>query len=64
MGKDKISNARMQIHHRRQQYSGRYSGFGSPDIIIKGHVADLGEIFSSCKLSVAPLRFGAGSREK
>lgn len=39
---------------------------GNPDqgIKVQGFVEDLGEIFSTCRLSVAPLRYGAGIKGK
>ena len=36
----------------------------APDIIIKGHVPDLGDLYDHALLSVAPLRFGAGLKGK
>ena len=35
-----------------------------PGIVIDGHVADLGSVFNHCRVSVAPLRFGAGIKGK
>lgn len=35
-----------------------------PDIVIRGYVADLEEFFSGIRLSVAPLRYGAGLKGK
>jgi GT2 family glycosyltransferase len=34
------------------------------DIVILGHVSDLDGLYSRCKLSVAPLRYGAGVKGK
>ena len=34
------------------------------DILIKGYVEDLGEVFDHVRMSVAPLRFGAGQKGK
>ncbi|MDT9341697.1 glycosyltransferase, partial [Trichodesmium erythraeum 21-75] len=36
----------------------------SDDVIITGHVRDISEYFNSCKISVAPLRYGAGIKGK
>ncbi|MGB3512047.1 MAG: tetratricopeptide repeat protein [Microcoleaceae cyanobacterium] len=36
----------------------------SDDVIITGHVPDVSEYFHNCKLSVAPLRYGAGIKGK
>jgi GT2 family glycosyltransferase len=36
----------------------------SENVIIKGFVADLGDLFKNIRLSVAPLRFGAGMKGK
>ena len=35
-----------------------------PDVVIEGHVADLADAFARHRLSVAPLRFGAGFKGK
>ena len=34
------------------------------DIVVTGHVADLGEVMDDCRLSVVPLRYGAGIKGK
>ncbi|NET43635.1 tetratricopeptide repeat protein [Okeania sp. SIO2B3] len=36
----------------------------SDDVIITGHIPDISEYFNSCKISVAPLRYGAGIKGK
>jgi GT2 family glycosyltransferase len=36
----------------------------SENVIVKGFVADLGDLFKNIRLSVAPLRFGAGMKGK
>ncbi|NEO57838.1 MAG: tetratricopeptide repeat protein [Okeania sp. SIO3B5] len=36
----------------------------SDDVIITGHVPDVSEYFNNCKMSVAPLRYGAGIKGK
>ncbi len=36
----------------------------TPKILVRGFVADLGEAMRQCRLSVAPLRFGAGVKGK
>jgi glycosyltransferase involved in cell wall biosynthesis len=34
------------------------------DIVVTGHAADLGEVMDDCRLSVVPLRYGAGIKGK
>lgn len=34
------------------------------DVLIEGHVGDVAELYGSCRLFVAPLRFGAGIKGK
>ena len=36
----------------------------SKDVIVMGHVPDLKPVFDSCRISVAPLRYGAGVKGK
>jgi glycosyltransferase involved in cell wall biosynthesis len=36
----------------------------APDIVVAGHVPDAAPYFNGCRLSVAPLRFGAGLKGK
>ena len=36
----------------------------APDVRIAGHVPDLGRVYNTCRLSIAPLRFGAGVKGK
>ena len=36
----------------------------SDDIIVRGYVSDLKDLFGNCRLSVAPLRYGAGMKGK
>ncbi len=36
----------------------------APDVVIAGHVPDLGAVYNTCRLSIAPLRFGAGVKGK
>jgi len=36
----------------------------SPDVIIRGYVPDPAPIFDACRLSVAPIRYGAGVKGK
>jgi GT2 family glycosyltransferase len=38
--------------------------FSGRNIVVRGHVEKLGDIFDHCRLSVAPLRFGAGVKGK
>ena len=40
------------------------AALATDDIIIRGHVADLGELYGSALISVAPLRYGAGLKGK
>lgn len=40
------------------------SQLSGKNIIVRGYVEDLGEIFDHCRLSVAPLRYGAGIKGK
>ena len=42
----------------------RVGALAAADVIIEGHVADLGAAFARHRLSVAPLRFGAGFKGK
>lgn len=37
---------------------------GSDDVIVTGHVPDIAGYFGSCRLSIAPIRFGAGVKGK
>jgi glycosyltransferase involved in cell wall biosynthesis len=59
----------------RRGFSGRFivagadipaelSALASETIEIRGHVPDLAALFDSCRLSVAPLRYGAGIKGK
>lgn len=36
----------------------------SDSIVVMGHVPDIDDLFSSCKLTIAPLRYGAGLKDK
>jgi glycosyltransferase involved in cell wall biosynthesis len=40
------------------------AALASPSIEVRGHVSDLGEVFDRCRLSIAPLRYGAGLKGK
>ncbi len=62
-------------HIRASGFSGRFIIAGSQmpdeitalaadDIIVRGFVPDLSDLFSACRLSVAPLRYGAGMKGK
>ncbi len=42
----------------------KISSLATNDIVVKGYVSDLSELFGSCRLSVAPLRYGAGMKGK
>jgi len=35
-----------------------------PDIVVAGHVPDIGTVFGRCRVSIAPLRYGAGVKGK
>jgi glycosyltransferase involved in cell wall biosynthesis len=37
---------------------------GAEDVVVTGHVADLGEVMDDCRISVVPLRYGAGIKGK
>jgi GT2 family glycosyltransferase len=37
---------------------------GAPDFVIAGHVADVDPVFASARVSIAPLRYGAGVKGK
>lgn len=41
-----------------------FSQLSGKNIVVRGYVEDLGEIFDQCRLSVAPLRYGAGVKGK
>ncbi|MFQ5924452.1 MAG: glycosyltransferase family 4 protein, partial [Dehalococcoidia bacterium] len=43
---------------------GQVLSLASEDVIVTGYVRDLTPYFESCKLSVAPLRYGAGVKGK
>ncbi len=62
-------------HLRAAGFSGRFVIAGSqmPDeiktlaseeIVVRGYIPDLSDLFDSCRLSVAPLRYGAGMKGK
>lgn len=36
----------------------------APDLVIAGHVEDIDPVFTSTRLSIAPLRYGAGVKGK
>jgi glycosyltransferase involved in cell wall biosynthesis len=42
----------------------QFSSLGAKDVVVRGHVPDLDDLFDQCRLSVAPLRFGAGMKGK
>jgi O-antigen biosynthesis protein len=42
----------------------RIKALSAENIIIRGYVPDLSEVFGSCRLSVAPIRYGAGMKGK
>ncbi|MCX5657822.1 MAG: glycosyltransferase, partial [Candidatus Omnitrophica bacterium] len=41
-----------------------FSQLSGKNVVVRGYVEDLGEIFDHCRLSVAPLRYGAGIKGK
>ena len=57
-------NARLRICGSNMPDAVRRLCMQEPDIEAVGFVADLGEVFDHCRLSVAPLRFGAGLKGK
>ncbi|MBL8882208.1 MAG: glycosyltransferase [Hyphomicrobium sp.] len=57
-------NARLRICGSNMPDAVRRLCAQDPDIEAVGFVADLGEVFDHCRLSVAPLRFGAGLKGK
>lgn len=57
-------NARLRICGSNMPDAVRRLCTQEPDIEAVGFVADLGEVFDHCRLSVAPLRFGAGLKGK
>ena len=40
------------------------SALATDDIIVRGYVPDLSDLFGACRLSVVPLRYGAGMKGK
>jgi O-antigen biosynthesis protein len=40
------------------------SALATDDIIVRGYVRDLSDLFNACRFSVAPLRYGAGMKGK
>jgi GT2 family glycosyltransferase len=42
----------------------KISSLAADDIIIRGYVPNLSDLFNSCRFSVAPLRYGAGMKGK
>jgi glycosyltransferase involved in cell wall biosynthesis len=42
----------------------RLAGLVSEGVVVHGHVADLDDIFGRCRISIAPLRYGAGQKGK
>jgi glycosyltransferase involved in cell wall biosynthesis len=42
----------------------RVANLARADILVLGHVADVAPVFDSCRLSVAPIRYGAGVNGK
>jgi len=62
--RNKMSGARLKICGSNMPESVRELCARYDDIEAVGFVADLAEVFNSCRLSVAPLRFGAGLKGK
>jgi O-antigen biosynthesis protein len=42
----------------------KFSSFAAQSIIVRGYVSNLEDLFDRCRLSVAPLRYGAGMKGK
>ncbi len=42
----------------------KVAALASGDIVIMGYVKDLADVFGKCRLSIAPLRYGAGMKGK
>jgi GT2 family glycosyltransferase len=42
----------------------RVAALACQDVVVFGHVADVAPLFDSCRVSVAPLRYGAGVKGK
>jgi O-antigen biosynthesis protein len=62
-------------HLRATGFSGRFviagsqmpdeiTALASDEIVVRGYIPDLSELFDSCRLSVVPLRYGAGMKGK
>ncbi len=60
--REKIANARVYVIGGDPPDS--IKAFNADDVIITGYVPDLARYFDRCRLSVAPLRFGAGVKGK
>jgi O-antigen biosynthesis protein len=50
-----IAGSDMPVHFQK---------LAADDIIIRGYVSDLSDLFGNCRFSVAPLRYGAGMKGK
>lgn len=62
--RNKMSGARLKICGSNMPESVRELCARYEDIDAVGFVADLADVFNSCRLSIAPLRFGAGLKGK
>lgn len=60
----KLRGAKLKICGSNMPESLRQLCAGHDDIEAAGFIADLGDVFDRCRLSVAPLRFGAGLKGK
>ncbi len=57
--------ARRQDLHRRQQRAGEHRATRpAPDFVVTGYVPDVTPYFTGCRVSIAPLRYGAGVKGK
>ena len=50
--------------HRREHALPELAAYASNEVTITGYLADVDPIFQSCRVFIAPLRFGAGMKGK
>ena len=50
--------------HRRQQRAGDVRALAAEDFVVTGYVPDVTPYFTGCRVSIAPLRYGAGVKGK
>jgi glycosyltransferase involved in cell wall biosynthesis len=60
----KAEIAGLKIHIIGGHPPAEITDLSADDVIVTGHVADIAPYFDACRLSVAPLRFGAGVKGK